>query len=109
MECNFVVGQTVICVDDGDRDKTLPENAKLIADSMDGLTKGRRYTIRDVFFDEGWESVSVRLVEIVRPNSICGGVCYEAGYDPDRFRPVAERKTDISIFTNMLRDVHADA
>lgn len=101
MECKFSVGMKVVCVDDSDRDESVP--GWTLRGGMDGLRKGAIYTIRSVFISPAWRSPVVRLEEIQRlPLSHYNGVAFESGYDPDRFRPVVTRKTDISIFTDML-------
>lgn len=91
----FRVGQKVVCVDaDGD---FLPSGQ---------IEEGRVYTIREVGLtvtDEG----GLRLVEV--DLSAPGYVGRHSRkpvrdnfYRASRFRPVVERKTDISIFTAML-------
>lgn len=65
------------------------------------LTKGQTYTIRDIDFrnaDKHYGVPTIRLEEMVLP-TVKG---WERGYCPWLFRPVTERKTDISIFTKML-------
>lgn len=89
----FHVGQKVVCVDDD------PEGHP-------GLfpVAGQIYTIRWVgmFFNPWFKTnkFCVHLIEINRPagNLTRCVVPYRAS----RFRPVVERKTDISIFTEML-------
>ena len=44
--------------------------------------------------------VFIRLFEIINPSSHEFGEC---AFNSQRFRPVVERKTDISIFTDMLK------
>lgn len=59
------------------------------------------YTVRDVYIHESEPGVvGVRLSEIVRPRHPIYPV--EKGWDATEFRPIVERKTDISIFTKML-------
>lgn len=92
----FHVGQKVVCVDDK---FTLPVHP---CDRL--LRKGGVYTV-------GWVGVStckrdpsptlgVHLVEIAREPSRPEGRALP--YRATRFRPVIERKTDISIFKSML-------
>jgi hypothetical protein len=96
----FHVGQKVVCVDDS-------------GNWTNGFyyeipVKGRIYTIRDidtrcvVFFGKA----AIRVEEIILPieNTLVGE--WEPGYSPDRFRPVIERKTDISVFTRILDKVN---
>jgi predicted TPR repeat methyltransferase len=69
----FRIGQKVVCVD---------------ADGLVGtIIAGAVYEIADV------EPRGVRLVDWK-----CGG-----GFLASRFRPIVERKTDISVFTEILR------
>lgn len=58
------------------------------------------YSIREIEPpdpDDGM--VCIRLHEIVNPSGVFQGEC---AFNSQRFRPVIERKTDISIFTNIL-------
>ena len=105
---NFHVGQKVVCIDDLERDEMIP-GVSFIGD-LDGLRKGSVYTIRSVFFSPVFGEPLVRLNEIQRlPLCRIGGFKFEGGYDPSRFRPVAERRTDISIFRAMLEPKKARA
>lgn len=94
---NFHVGQRVVCIRDWD-----PE-IKLAAVG-DGITLPELHAVYTV---RGMAEVAghpvVYLGEVVNPvvHFACG-VIAEAGWDPSRFRPVVERKTDISIFKAML-------
>lgn len=93
MKCNFRVGQRVVCIKAfagfeisraADSGVTLP-----VKDSV--------YTIRE--FDAE-DSNYIRLTEISNPNDPDDGL--EPSFWVDFFRPVVERKTDISIFTDIL-------
>jgi hypothetical protein len=88
----FYVGQKVVCVDD--------ITCWGPPSEMDGLTKGRVYTIREFARHQTAGEFGVRLVEIVRP--LRWDDIIEQPFILRRFRPVVERKTDISIFTEML-------
>jgi hypothetical protein len=98
----FRVGQKVVCV----RDDCARE------DGVIELVKGQIYTIRWCGLDgDGRTSWScVRLDEIFRDASVLG---YRNNIDcpfaANRFRPIVERKTDISIFTRMLTPEGVDA
>jgi hypothetical protein len=61
---------------------------------------GEIYTIRAVTASRRWlgEQV-VKLVEISNPPRSCGEVWYQG----TGFRPIVERKTDISVFEEILR------
>jgi len=102
MDCTFVPGQRVVCVDDRlNTEYNNKPNAKYYyTDNLDGLTKDEIYTIRDVLIDEAHDVVVVRLVEISRPplhpldpDSV------EAYYAAQRFRPLR----DLTIFNEILR------
>lgn len=83
----FYVGQKVVCVDDVPRK----------FGGLDDLRAGNIYTIRWIGIHKN--AVCVRVCEIPararRP--------FDLPYFADRFRPVVEKKTDISIFTGILR------
>lgn len=85
MDCKFVVGQRVVCInDDGDWGSAArPE-------------KSRIYTIREIFTWVG--RVGLRFEEIVNPVAAIWNI--EFGYDHVYFRPVKE--TNIDVFTAML-------
>lgn len=89
----FRVGQKVVCID--------AKGHRLIK-------TGQVYTIRQVGL-VAWTdgSAAVRLEEICRgPRDRCDGSRGDdTPYYARRFRPVIERKTDISIFTRMLDGV----
>lgn len=79
----FHVGQKVECIDD---------EGQPVREGDTPVKKGAVYTLRDVFDFFGEEGV--RLQEITNPR--------DRGYHSWRFRPIVEKKTDISIFTAML-------
>jgi len=85
----FRVGQKVVCVDAN------PRNGH-----VSNLTEGAVYTVR-AFGPSKDGSPGISLDEIYHPFP----------FYQDRFRPVVERKTDISVFTKMLTGskVGADA
>lgn len=84
-EMTFRVGQKVVCVDASGVISAKP------------LSVGPVYTIRELFDDPTYGH-GVILEEIINGISLRG----EFGYRSSRFRPVVDRKTDISIFTKML-------
>jgi hypothetical protein len=96
MEYNFTVGQKVVCIDGSapSRDVKFSLGSRYPDD-------GKIYTIRECLIWGG--SPAVRLQEIVNPklNFIHEGFSEQA-FSPERFRPVIQRKTDISIFKAML-------
>lgn len=84
--CNFRVGQKVVCVD---------------ASGSPNLKGGSVYTVSALdlspgisLFDGAVAQVGVLLIE-AKPT-------FAKSFDARRFRPVVERKTDISIFKDML-------
>ena len=104
----FRVGQKVVCVDDSE-----PSSTHVVGydghhwqyfGGLDGLTKGAIYTVRAFVQNHINGGVSLCLAEIFREHTIRSGIDIgECGYRASRFRPVVERKTDISIFTEILR------
>jgi hypothetical protein len=101
----FHVGQKIVCVDDLD-DISLAEKLGLfIVGDLDGLTKGAIYTIRALITDPVTGVYCARLHEIHRQPMPYRGGTFEVGFRITRFRPVVEKKTDISIFTRILDDV----
>lgn len=85
----FRIGQKVVCVD-----------ASVHGPDSIRLCKGAIYTVGDIDpardrFDE--IGLIVCEIEMKRHNG------WSASFRASRFRPVVERKTDISIFTEILR------
>ncbi len=82
---NFRIGQKVVCIDDSPA-------------TMSGerhLVKGRVYEI------EGFTAIGgLHLAGVPRTDRHSWGE--HRGWSPRRFRPIAERKTDISTFTEIL-------
>ena len=85
----FRVGQKVVCVNAANI--FAPGSAPLVEDAI--------YTVRSIERRSGGEGVA--LVEIIG-EPWDGGGFPEVMFHTHRFRPVVERKTDISIFTKML-------
>lgn len=96
----FYVGQRVVCVDDDIKSHGLPAWAYPVGD-LGGLRLRAVYTVRRYGLDD-IGLPTVWLEEIVREIHPDAGDTTEPGYNPARFRPVVERKTDISIFKAML-------
>ncbi|MEO6382006.1 MAG: hypothetical protein ABIO35_08410 [Nitrobacter sp.] len=91
----FYVRQKVVCVDD--QDFICPDN------DAAAPKRGVIYTIRTIYSDYRNKPL-VHLDEIRNePRKWLTGH-HEGGFFAQRFRPVIERKTDISIFTEMLTD-----
>lgn len=92
----FHVGQKVVCVDAGDINGF---GCRWMDD--DAPTVGSVYTVTSIHADCTGDTV-FHLVEIPRGPIARRQWGESAGYNVVRFRPVVERKTDISIFTAML-------
>lgn len=103
MKCNFVVGQKVVCVDDSF--SAIWHEPLVTGDRMHLPVAHAVYTVRGVVvfpFSNGDEP-AIYLTEIVNPKvPFWDGGCLEQAFWAERFRPVQERKTDISVFTKML-------
>ena len=108
--CNFYVGQKVVCIDDGSDEKyNIPREDMEYWGDLDGLTRGHVYTVRALGAWGEYATGNVWLVEIVRPLDCDYSLQFgEAPFAAARFRPVVERKTDISIFTAMLNTKNQD-
>jgi len=96
----FRVGQKVVCIE------TWSLNGTGYGDEI-GPIEGKIYTIRSIgvgFNSHYPDRLQVRLVEISNESRLYGGdrAKYEPAFGAYRFRPVVERKTDISIFKAML-------
>lgn len=88
----FRPGQLVICINDSFNFNTFDPDAILpIKDSV--------YRIRETFVRDG--KPQLRLCEIRNPVREYLSGRYECSFHPSRFRPIAKRKTDISIFKKM--------
>lgn len=93
---NFRVGQKVVCVDDKAHPHPLVEWSMVLPP----LKQGDVYTISGFESRSGMLGVYLCEVKSNAPPFKDGG---ERSFLPSRFRPVAERSTDISIFTEMLK------
>jgi hypothetical protein len=91
----FYIGQKVVCVRTAGWEKyidiTLPKEDAV-------------YTIRgiDVNRTDNDDPVGLWLEEIVNPPRMYTAGFQEASFGHWRFRPIVQRKTDISIFTELL-------
>ena len=99
MECNFRVGQKVVCINATDWKHPTYSDKKEIFPKVDEI-----YTIREIFTDDGDEfgCFTITLEEIRNKKRYCG---YEITFYVWRFRPLVESKTDISIFQEMLKPI----
>jgi hypothetical protein len=100
----FRVGQKIVCVDSRSGSGRWTDN--------DGPVEGSIYTVRRCFVDGDGDAI-LHLAEIARGPVARMRHGDNAGYSATRFRPIVERKTDISIFTKMLtpsdKKIGADA
>jgi hypothetical protein len=92
----FRVGQKVVCVDAG----PLVNDAGFVSEAK-SLQEGTVYTVTDLFERNGVKAL--KLAEASPEQS--GRIAFNAR----RFRPVVERKTDISIFIAMLNPEQVQA
>ena len=91
----------VVCVDAENYGGYLPLFLRIrdrVGD-MDGLTEGAIYTVADCI--DWFGAPMLLLAEIQRP--LAGkSPFYAPGFMAARFRPVVDRKFDLSIFTKLL-------
>lgn len=96
----FYVGQKVVCVDDSPWRNIGCRGYPMI------LRRGAIYTI--VAISTGYSDAKIGLHfaeirDLGGPRYIAGVPGGPRGYDSERFRPVVEKKTDISMFEEILR------
>lgn len=92
MECNFTVGQKVVCVVDD-----WPSHV------VSPIRKGCIYTIAEILPPDlsfSFDGVDVRAS--IRLTEAKNNLADVDSFNPARFQPLVTRKTDISIFTDML-------
>lgn len=89
MECNFIVGQEVICIND---DPHAPPNTSFPG-GLDGLKAGNHYHVASIYIDARHNLPCITVREIDRP----------VGYFAFRFRPVIKQSTDISELEKLLQ------
>lgn len=87
----FRIGQKVVCVNAGE-----PRWAKRRPKDAPPLHKGAIYTVSGRGRDGNGDRI-IFLDELPAEGRTW------IGYDPERFRPVVERKTDIGIFQEIAR------
>lgn len=92
---NFRVGQKVVCVVHFD-DRRILEHGWSIP------VQGNVYTVRDKWLDHNGEP-GITLEEVVNPFTLFSdGAGGEPHFCATGFRPLVEKRTDISVFTRML-------
>jgi hypothetical protein len=95
----FRAGQKVVCIDESSV-RPWPKNSAPV--------KGQVYTVREIGIDVlGGPGLRLNELELTSNSKgvYSGAPFRDAFYRANRFRPVVERKTNISIFTKMLDDV----
>jgi hypothetical protein len=97
MECKLISGQKVVCIN-----ATPQCGFEIMKNMMDGLTVGEVYTIDSLYLDDMDGEPCVILKEIVRKEPFLDFL-YTPGFLACRFRPLETRKTDISVFTELLK------
>jgi hypothetical protein len=90
----FWIGQKVVCVDDRGLAAALHQDEV-------GPLVGDIYTVRGLICVNGQHGV--KLFEIVNPPHQYWGETRECAFYARRFRPVVEKKTDISVFEEILQ------
>lgn len=90
---NFNVGQKVVCIWDGWN----------FSVSVIWPLKGKIYTIREIECSD-FDGFYLRFIEITNPIiAYPDGRIEEEAFTSNFFRPLIERKTDISIFHKILK------
>ena len=95
----FHVGQKVVCIDD---DWAIQEYQRQWVPNVPA--KGAVYTISEITNLPQDYGCSLRLVELPNPIPPWDDI---ARFSVTRFRPVVERKTDITVFEEILRNTKA--
>lgn len=92
----FRIGQRVVCVND-----------RWITLNGENVPRAKKiYTVRSINAGcVNQESTYIRLIEVRNPPIQYANAYCEAAFDVEGFRPLIEKKTDISIFTKLLNNV----
>lgn len=96
----FHKGQKVVCIND---DPITETDTGIMHGNLSGLTKGQTYTVRQAGLICPLKKgvPCIRVEEIVRPNRTIIEHS-DMPYRADRFRPLVEKKTDISELEKLL-------
>jgi hypothetical protein len=98
----FHVGQKVVCVDGWDNNP--------FPDCPNGVPKtGCVYTVRGYSAAPTPKFDAIWLDEIINPQRKFPSGMWEPSFNEARFSPLDKRKTDISIFTEMLTGERKEA
>lgn len=92
----FRVGQKVVCVDASSRQGYSWHD--------DAPIEGAVYTVSGNFVGADGTPI-IHLIELRRSAEAVFWYGPETGYRASRFRPIVDRKTDISVFQEILRKV----
>lgn len=92
----FQVGQKVVCIGDCTSE---PVQGEVL------VRKGEVYTVRGIVHFNNLDGPGLYLHEIRNPVIDTTDGRVERAFGIEGFRPVVERKTDISVFTEMLNNV----
>lgn len=95
MSIEFCVGRKVVCISD---DWIANHLATMMGDLMP--IKDKVYTIRDITTDG--DNVGLRLKEIRNPKRQYVSGFEETAFTSKAFRPLLDKKTDISVFQKIL-------
>lgn len=90
---SFHVGQQVVCVNASGLEKHFYPRTRLPVERT-------IYTVRELLAIK--DKPLLRLIEIVNHEYDFESGVFEPAFHVSRFRPVVEKKTDISIFTALL-------
>lgn len=103
----FSVGQKVVCIGT-EGSPNIDWDAWVSYWKITRPDRGSIYTVRDT--RAGLLRQHIRLVEIVNPKAkFIDAPPQEPWFWAEAFRPVIERKTDISIFMKMLKPERVEA
>lgn len=92
----FYIGQKVVCVDDSQETGiSVP------------LTEGKIYEITSI--RRKGDAIGIQVYGVNIERQIGRNMIYEDHFAAERFRPIIENKTDISVFTEILDDVNKRA
>lgn len=106
MECKFVVGQKVVCIND-DRNAFKIPGIKYLETGLHGLKKGEIYTIKSIFENPATKNINLELLELPRPPIPGKDWKSTSGFMYKRFAPLNEKKTDISVFQSIVNKINA--
>jgi hypothetical protein len=94
MECRFTIGQKVVCIDNSGPGRSYLELGHIY--TVDGFIEGQKDLQKGMIF--------ITLAETpVGPCTCQGGNSVCPVWNPRRFKPLEDKKTDISAFKKMER------